>query len=201
MSLLKRISAAISFRLKGGESVFYLAGRYPNYEIGRGSYGDLEVLEFGEGAALRIGAYCSFAKGAQIFLGGEHRTDWVTTYPFTALDKRFAHIKGHPKTRGDVTVGNDVWFGREATVMSGVTIGDGAVIGARALVTKDVPAYGIASGNPARIVRERFAPEIVARLIAAAWWTWEPERIRSAMPLLLNTDIEAFLDAAEQGQI
>jgi acetyltransferase-like isoleucine patch superfamily enzyme len=201
MSLLKRISAAIRFRLKGGASVIYLAGRYPNYQIGRGSYGDLEVLEFGEGATLRIGAYCSFARGSQIFLGGEHRTDWVTTYPFTALDRRLAHIEGHPKTRGDVTVGSDVWFGREAMVMSGVTIGDGAVIGARSLVTKDVPPYAIASGNPARVVRERFAPEIVARLLAAAWWTWEPERIAAAAPLLLNSDIEAFLAAVEEGRL
>jgi chloramphenicol O-acetyltransferase type B len=201
VNLLKRIVSALRFQLKGGDSKFYLASRYPQHQIGQGSYGDLEVLEFGEGTKLRIGAYCSFAKGSKIFLGGEHRTDWVTTYPFSAIDPRFMAIKGHPRSRGNVVVGNDVWFGREAVVMSGVTIGDGAVVGARALVTKDVPAYAIVSGNPARVVRERFAPEIVARLQATAWWNWPPQRLEAAMALLLDADIEAFLQAAEDGRI
>lgn len=178
-----------------------LAPRFPQYEIGRGSYGGLQVLEFGEGAKLHVGAYCSFARGVQVFLGGEHRTEWVSTYPFSALDRRFANIKGHPKTRGDVRIGNDVWIGREAMVMSGVTIGDGAVVGARAIVTRDVAPYSIVAGNPAAFVRNRFAPEIVERLLAVSWWDWSAERIDRAVPLLLAKDIEGFLDAAEKGLI
>lgn len=201
MNIIRRIIKAARYRLRGGSESLSLGRRYPQYEIGRGSYGDLTVLEFGEGATLRVGAYCSFAKGAQIFLGGEHRTDWVTTYPFSALDAKFATIKGHPKTRGDVVVGNDVWFGREAMVMSGVTIGDGAVVGARALVTRDVPPYGIVSGNPATLIRHRFAPEIIERLLAVAWWTWDAQRIEAAVPHLLSGDIQAFLDAAESGKL
>src|SRR5262245_30271578 len=103
-------------RAKGG-GVEFLDRKYPQYEMVRGSYGDLTVLEFGDDATLRIGNYCSFARGCQIFLGGEHRMDWVTTYPFSAIDPRFFSIKGHPRTRGDVIVGNDVWFGRECMVM------------------------------------------------------------------------------------
>ena len=199
-SLPRRILRVLTGR-RGRPGVTFLPERYPQYEVGHGSYGDLSVIEFGEGAVVRIGAYCSFARGCQVFLGGEHRTDWVTTYPFSALDRRFASISGHPRTRGDVTIGNDVWMGREAMVMSGVTIGDGAVIGARAVVTRDVPPYGIVAGNPATLVRHRFAPEVVERLLAIAWWRWPAERVERAVPLLLNTDIEAFLKAAEDGAI
>ena len=197
-SLLRRLAS----RLRGPRgNPLMLGPRFPQYQIGRGSYGDLSVLDFGEGAMVRIGAYCSFARGVQVFLGGEHRTDWVSTYPFSALDKRFAHIAGHPKTRGDVVIGNDVWVGREAMIMSGVTIGDGAVVGARAVVAKDVPPYGIVAGNPATLVRMRFTPDIVERLLAQAWWRWPQERVEAAVPLLLATDIEGFLDAAEAGRI
>lgn len=199
MAWLGRLAQLLGLRRR--EGVVFLAQRYPQYEIGRGSYGDLSILDFGEGSTLRIGAYCSFARGCQVFLGGEHRTDWVTTYPFSALNRRFAHIEGHPRTRGDVVIGNDVWLGREAMVMSGVTIGDGAVVGARAVVTRDVPPYGIVAGNPAALVRSRFPPEVVERLMAIAWWRWPPERVEAAMPLLLDADLKAFLQAAEEGRI
>lgn len=195
-----RIISALR-RLQGKPNGLMLAPRFPQYEIGHGSYGGLEVLEFGEGTTLRVGAYCSFARGVQIFLGGEHRTEWVSTYPFSALDRRFASINGHPKTRGDVRIGNDVWIGREAMVMSGVTVGDGAVIGARAVVTRDVAPYSIVAGNPATVVRNRFPQETIDRLLAVAWWNWPAERIDAAVPRLLATDIEAFLDAAENGLI
>jgi acetyltransferase-like isoleucine patch superfamily enzyme len=185
----------------GRRGVVYLADRYPQYAIGCGSYGDLTVLEFGEGAKLRMGSYCSVARGAHVFLGGEHRTDWVTTYPFSALDRRFAHIEGHPRSRGDVVIGNDVWLGRDSMVMSGVTIGDGAVVGAGAVVTRDVAPYGIVAGNPAAFVRSRFSPEVVERLLAVAWWNWPRERVDAAMPLLLSPDIEGFLGAVEAGRV
>lgn len=199
--IFRRLLASGLYRARGGQRRLHLSRRYPQFEIGRASYGDLSVLEFGDGGTLRVGAYCSFAKGVQIFLGGEHRTDWVTTYPFSAMDPRFFSIRGHPRTRGDVIVGNDVWFGREAMVMSGVRIGDGAVIGARALVTRDVSPYAIVSGNPAKEVRHRFPPQVVERLLAVAWWEWPEARIEAAMPSLLNNDIIGFLEAAEAGRL
>lgn len=177
-----------------------LQQRYPKYQIGRGTYGDPKILTWGEDATLRIGDFCSIADGVQIALGGEHRTDWVTTFPFNVLWDEAKHIEGHPKTKGDVIIGNDVWIATEAIIMSGVTIGDGAVIGARALVAKDVPPYTIVGGNPAKIIKQRFPDDIVERLLALQWWNWEDQRIAEQLPLLLNHDIEAFLDAAEQSK-
>ena len=194
MRLLSRL------RRKGGGARL-LAERYPQHRIGRGSYGDLDVVEFGEGTTLEIGSYCSFARGAQVMLGGNHRIDWVTTYPFSAIDRRFAHFPGHPQSKGNVVIGNDVWVAREAMILSGVTIGDGAVIGARAVVSRNVPPYTIVAGNPAVEIRPRFPAPLVERLLALRWWDWPDERIAAAMPHLLSDKVEAFLDAAEKGDI
>lgn len=175
-----------------------LAARYPDVPIGRGSYGDLRIQRW-RGTQLTIGAYCSFAEGVRILLGGEHRMDWVTTYPFNVFNPAARHITGHPRSKGDVVIGSDVWVGTEALILSGVTIGDGAVIGARAVVARDVPPYAVASGNPARVVKYRFSEDIIARLLQVEWWTWDEARIERAIPDLLQGDIEAFLARAESG--
>jgi carbonic anhydrase/acetyltransferase-like protein (isoleucine patch superfamily) len=107
-------------------------------------------------------------------------------------------ISGHPKTKGDVIIGSDVWIGTEAVILSGVKVGDGAVIGARAVVAKDVPPYAVVAGNPSRIVKWRFEPAIVERLLRVAWWNWSEESIDKVLPFLLDTDISQFLDRAEQ---
>jgi len=171
--------------------------RYPQYQIGRGTYGNPKVHIWEGGAALEIGAFCSIASGVQIFLGGEHRTDWVTTYPFSKLWKAGQQIKGHPTTKGNVIIGNDVWIGTEAVIMSGVHIGDGAVIGARSVVTKDVPPYSIAAGNPTRIVKKRFDNVVISRLLELKWWNWDDVKIEKYLPMLLNDRIDVFLEAAE----
>jgi acetyltransferase-like isoleucine patch superfamily enzyme len=175
-----------------------LQERYPQYEIGRGSYGKLKIVDSKEGATVKIGAFCSFAASASIFLGTEHRTDWVTTYPFNIFWKSASHVRGHPKTKGDVIIGNDVWIGHEALILSGVKIGDGAVVGARAVVTKDVPAFSIVAGNPARIIRMRFDDETIKRLLRLQWWNWDDMTIERYLPLMLSDNIELFLSEAEK---
>lgn len=170
------------------------------FQVGRGTYGEPKVLHWGEPATLKVGAFCSIADGVTIFLGGEHRTDWVTTHPFMAFRASARGIAGHPQTRGDVVIGNDVWVGQGAAILSGVSVGDGAVIAAFSVVRHDVPAYGIVAGNPARLVRRRFSDPIVARLERVAWWNWPDALIDEAMPLLLSSDIEAFLAFAEKAR-
>lgn len=177
-----------------------LRSRYPEYEIGRGTYGDLTVKHWGEEAVLKIGNFCSIAQGVTVFLGGEHRPDWVTTYPFNILWPEARDFTGHPKTKGDVTIGSDVWIGTDALILSGVTIGNGAVIGARSVVSRPVPAYSIAVGNPATISRMRFPETIAERLEKVRWWDWPDDIILRAMPDLLSKDISIFLENAEAGQ-
>lgn len=173
--------------------------RYPQYKFGQGTYGDLSVLSWGEGATLEVGSYTSIAAGVKVFLGGEHRIDWVTTFPFNILWKSAQHHSGHPRTKGDVLIGNDVWIGTDALISSGVTIGDGAVVGALAVVTRDVCPYAVVAGNPARVVKFCFDQKTVERLLELKWWNWHESEIKNAMPELLNYEILLFLEKAERG--
>jgi chloramphenicol O-acetyltransferase type B len=177
-----------------------LQERFPQYAIGRHTYGLLSVRDDGGGSTLSIGAFTSIAEGATVFTGGEHRPDWVTTFPFNVLWASAQHHTGHPHSQGDVHIGNDVWLGAGCLVLSGVTIGDGAVVGARAVVRGDVPPYAVVVGSPARVVKTRFDAEQVEALLAIQWWNWSDAQIERAMPHLLAPDIDAFIRRATAGQ-
>lgn len=160
-------------------------------EVGRFTYGHEKsrVFEWGEGRALRIGSFCSISAEVSFFLGGEHRVDWASTFPFGHVFQKETGIlnppiPGHPASKGDVTIGNDVWIGRGATFLSGVTVGDGAVVGARAVVSADIPPYAVAAGNPARVVRLRFEEEIIDLLLKLQWWGLPVNTIRELAPIL-----------------
>ncbi len=170
---------------------------YDRFAIGEGTYGFPTVLSWGEGATLTIGRYCSIASGVTIFLGGEHRTDWVTTYPFSVFLDTAKHISGHPRTKGDVTIGSDVWIGQNATILSGVAIGHGAVIGAASVVTSDVDPYAIVAGNPAELIRLRFERETIEALLEIQWWNWPKHKVESSAARLLSSDISAFVESCE----
>lgn len=139
----------------------------------------IDIKEWGEGAKLHIGAFCSIATKCTVFLGGNHRVDRITTYPFGHINQSIFHHdgSGHPCTKGDVTIGNDVWIGHNVTIMSGVTIGDGAVIAANSHVVKDVEPYSIYGGNPACLIRYRFSDDIIRKLLQIQWWNWEDTKI------------------------
>ncbi len=191
---------AVSEHLVSDNLVRFTAEFYPQYKIGRGTYGRPEVFAWGEGQTLEIGAFCSFAGGIQIYLRAEHRVDWVTTYPFSALWKEGAGIQGHPTSKGDVIIGNDVWIGAESIILSGVKIGDGAVIGTGSVVAQSVPPYAIVFGNPAKILRYRFSQDIIASLLEIAWWNWDDQKIAEFLPFLLNPDIRVFISRAQKSQ-
>jgi acetyltransferase-like isoleucine patch superfamily enzyme len=153
------------------------------------------------GRKLIIGRYCSIADKVEILLGGNHRVDWVTTYPFSALMDLWPsapRAKDYHTSRGDVAIGHDVWLGSGAIIMSGVTIGDGAVVAAHALVTKDVPPYAIVGGNPARIIRYRFEPETIAELLDIAWWDLPREQVATIIPLLQSDRIQDLVSTVRE---
>lgn len=168
-----------------------LMGQRMHIGVGMHSYGVPRVRWWGEKSDLRIGKYCSIARGVTIFLGGNHRTDWITTFPFNVRGpwRSRARRGGHPWSRGDVTIGNDVWLAEGCTILSGVNIGDGAVVAAHAVVSRDVPPYAIAVGNPARIARLRFEPDDIAHLLDLRWWDWDDSTIMEHLDVLLSPSI------------
>ena len=169
-----------------------LQERFPQFDIGVGSYGPIQVLRFSDCDSLSIGKYCSFAPDVKIILGGEHRKDWITTYPFSALRPEFAFIQGHPHSKGPVQIGNDVWVGHGATILSGSQINSGAIVGAGAVVAGIIPPYAIAVGNPAVVIGYRFDAETIKELLEIKWWDWSAAEIDGAMELLLSKDVSAF---------
>lgn len=170
--------------------------RYPDFPIGVGSYGVPIVHDWQDGTTLSIGAYTSIADQVHIFLGGQHRIDWVSSYPFAEFCEEAKGIDGFRSTRGNVVIGNDVWLASGCTILSGVKIGNGAVVAARAVVTRDVPAYAVVAGNPARIVRWRFSEETRCALEQTHWWNWPDNEVRDIAHLLCQADPTGLLDYA-----
>lgn len=165
------------------QAVRYLLGDEATTEVWQsGQFGDVD--------RLRIGKFCSIASGATFMMAGNqgHRLDWVSTFPFSA--ERFGDgvISGFQRA-GDTVVGNDVWIGSEAMIMPGVQIGDGVVIGARAVITKNVEPYSVVVGNN-YVIKKRFDEASIQSLLDIKWWDWSLEHIKSAMSLLCSGKIE-----------
>lgn len=147
---------------------------------------------------LIMGKFCSIACGAKfLFTSANHTQKSLSTYPFPIFfeewDLDIEDITSAWDRKGDIVIGSDVWIGYEAVILSGVTIGDGAIIGARAVVTKDVPPYTIACGVPARQIRRRFSDETIAALLELKWWDWPREKIARKIEAIKNGDMEALV--------
>ena len=147
------------------------------------------------GDKLIIGKFCQIAHGTTFIMGAaNHRLGSATTYPFNVMggvwrEISTPHIEELPH-KGDTVVGNDVWLGRNCTILPGVKIGDGAIIAACSVVTKDVAPYTVAGGNPARPLKKRFDDDMIALLNALCWWDLPPEELTEIIPVLCDTDIE-----------
>ncbi len=167
--------------------------------FGKYTYGTPNIYYKNDNAKLVIGNFCSIARNVDIYLGGNHRTDWVTTYPFGHIHQNtFNNFNGdgHPSTKGDVIIGNDVWIGSNVTIMSGVTIGDGVVIANNSHVVKNVEPYSLVGGNPAKLIKYRFTPEQIDKLLEIKWWYWDDNKINNFTPLMCNNNIDEFIKLA-----
>lgn len=147
---------------------------------------------------LIIGSYCSIGTGASFIMCGNqgHRHDWISSFPFFYMSEVefFQNSKDAFELAGDTVIGNDVWIGTEAMVMPGITIGDGAVIGSRALITKDVEPYTIMGGNPAKSIKKRFSEHHIDLLLEMKWWEWDERILKDAMQILCSVDIDKLYE-------
>ncbi len=147
---------------------------------------------------LMIGKFCSIACGAKfLFNSANHSLSSLSTYPFPifyeewGLDRK--NVAEAWDNKGDIVIGNDVWIGYEAVILAGVTVGDGAVIGASAMVTKDVPPYTIVGGVPAKPIRKRFSEETISEMLALKWWDWPKERIARNIPAIQSGRLDLLV--------
>lgn len=174
-----------------GEYSYYDDSRGPEHFVARCVRYHFDFV----GDRLIIGKFVAIAQAAQFIMNGaNHPMGGFSTFPFAMFGIPEAPALT-PETlshRGDTVIGNDVWIGREAVIMPGVTVGDGAIIGTRAQVSRDVPPYAVVVGNPGEVVKTRFPPEIVEELLAIRWWDWDAEKIARNLRLIAAADIDAL---------
>lgn len=148
------------------------------------------------GDKLIIGKFCMIASDVKFIMNGaNHLTDALSTYPFAVFGNGWEHAmdgKSYPQ-KGDISIGNDVWIGYNATIMAGVTIGDGAIIATNSTVIKDVEPYTIVGGNPAKVIKKRFNSNTISKLLDLKWWDWEIEKITKHLQDLTDNNIEKLL--------
>ena len=158
--------------------------------IGKHTYGN--TVRKGDMNNVTIGKYCSIA-GCILDCGWQHNTKLVSTYPFNQLFDGFSHIDTHPVCKGDIIIGNDVWIGEDCIINSNVKIGDGAVLGSRSIITKDIESYSIVAGSPAKFIRKRFSENQIEELLKIKWWDWDDDKVKQNIHLLMDYDIDKFI--------
>ena len=166
---------------------------------GEHSYGTPEFSTYNTCDVI-IGKFVGFAENVSIDTGGEHNTKAISTFPFHHFHRfKDAVVGTRPNSalnKGNVVIGNDVWIAEGVRILTGITIGDGAVIGSRALVCTDIPPYAIAVGIPAKVIRYRFSPDVIEKLLKIKWWNWPIEKIKEHAKILVSEDVEALFRVA-----
>jgi acetyltransferase-like isoleucine patch superfamily enzyme len=167
-----------------------------NVQIGEYTYGNPEVLMWTTNYNLSIGKFCAIAQDVRIIVDGNHRPDWISTYPFGEIIPGFNKNPAYREKagKGDMRIGNDVWIGSNALIVPGVQIGDGAIIAAGSVVTKNVADYEIVGGNPARHIRYRFNNRQIEALRKLKWWDWPIDKIQANCHLLQSAKIDEFIE-------
>lgn len=159
-------------------------------QVGKGTYGALNVLNWGEGSRLKIGSFCSIGPEVSFLLAGEHNMNHISSFPFKSY---YGNEKKEAFGKGDTIVEDDVWFGYRATILSGVHIGQGAVIAAGAVVSKDVPPYAIVAGNPAKVIKYRFDEDTIEKLKSIDYSKLTPDFIKENMDDLYSCDLSTIM--------
>ncbi|MBU3013700.1 CatB-related O-acetyltransferase [Poseidonibacter lekithochrous] len=198
---------AFHFKDQFSSQLLHETVKHPNIEVGKFSYysGYHHKHDFVECVRylhekrkdvdkLIIGNYCSIGSGAVFIMAGNqgHNTQWISTFPFYFQANIFKNAKNGFERAGNTIIGNDVWIGSEAMIMSGITIGDGAIIAARAVVAKDVAAYEVVGGNPAIVIKSRFKDKEIEQLLLIKWWNWKEEKVKECMPFICSSKIEGL---------
>ena len=156
---------------------------------------------------LIIGKFCSIATGVKFMMGGTqgHNYEWIATYSLDFLDDDFDNYNlvapKAQKSKGDTLLGNDVWIGAESMIMPGIQIADGAVIGARSLVTKNVGAYEIWGGNPARLIKKRFTDSDIQKLLKIKWWDWDLDKLKKNLAFIRSSDIDLLWSKYQEDKL
>jgi len=156
---------------------------------------------------LIIGKFCSIATGAKFMMGGTqgHNYSWIASYPLDSFEDDYDGYNNVPpkayKSKGNTVIGNDVWFGAESMIMPGIKISDGAVIAARAVVTKNIGPYEIWGGNPARLIKKRFSDDEIEKLLQIKWWDWGEDKIKRNIALIRSSDVGGLWQKFQEGNL
>ena len=172
-------------------------------EVGKWSYGRPNIYRWDWKSKIIIGNFCSLGPDIKFYIGGNHRSDWISTSPlpasqFSETFKKAQLIKNFSDSRGDIIIGHDVWIGGSTTILSGVTIGTGSIIAAGSVVVNDVDPYTVSGGNPNREIKKRFEENIVKRILQTEWWLMEDSQIDDLSKYLLSSDTEKFFSSVRE---
>lgn len=159
--------------------------KYKKYDIGDFTFGKPRI--FSPVDKIKIGKYCSFASGVTIYTSTDHNMNNISVYPFFLINKK---QKYQIYSKGGVIIENDVWIGDGVVILDGVTVENGAIIGSRSVVTKDVKSYEVVAGNPAKHIKFRFEREIIDKLLQLSWWNWTNEKVKQNMDILSSNNLE-----------